>query len=195
MRLATDIRVERTRAALMSAFTELVFANGFVKVRVRDIVARANVGRSTFYEHFQSREDILAACMARFLEAFADCVIADSVPERLSAVLDHLWSNRRLTDAIFTGAARAVLERTLTDMIERRMRTGAAPKPELLAMRLAATHLMEAQLGLVEAWLRGTAHCSPEALAEALAASSRGSLLALCTASSTARAGSSRASR
>ena len=172
-----DRRVQRTRASLKSAFTQLVFARGFEAVKVRDVIAAAGVGRSTFYEHFRSKEDILAACMAQFLTEFADAALSDHRPPRLEAALDHLWSNRRLTDAIFTGAAGAVLARTLTDMIEHRL--AARGEATVIAPRLIAVSICEAQLGLVVAWLRGRAFASPPSVAEALHASSRAWVQAL----------------
>ena len=58
-----DRRSERTRARLLAAFTNLVFAKGFENVSVRDIVVAADVARSTFYEHFSDKEDVLRASM------------------------------------------------------------------------------------------------------------------------------------
>ena len=93
----------------MSAFTAQVFANGFERVTVRGLLDDADVARSTFYEHFSNKEDVLRACMTRFFAVIADCVLDDSEPQELTKVLAHLWENRRLTDAIFSGQARVVL--------------------------------------------------------------------------------------
>ena len=174
-----DIRVERTRIALMDALTELVFANGFENVSVRQIAARAGTGRSTFYQHFRGKEDILRACMAKFFCEFAEAAFDDEMPPRLPRVLDHLWTNRRLTDAIFTGAARAVLANNLAQMIEMRLVEQAQDCRPKLAPRLIGIHLAQAQLGLVEAWLRCRAHSGVDDMALALSKSSRASLRAL----------------
>src|SRR5215217_2110871 len=96
-------RSDRTRTELMSAFSSLVFAKGFENVSVKDVIASAGIARSTFYEHFSNKEDVLRACMTRFFDIVADCVSTDGMPAELPKVLDHLWSNRRLTDAIFSG--------------------------------------------------------------------------------------------
>src|SRR6266404_7607300 len=47
-----DRRTERTRAALMSAFLELILSRGYEAVAIADIIRKANVGRSTFYLHY-----------------------------------------------------------------------------------------------------------------------------------------------
>lgn len=170
-------RSEQTRTELMSAFSGLVFAKGFENVSVKDIIASAGLARSTFYEHFSNKEDVLRACMTRFFEIVADCVSADGIPPLLFKVLDHLWANRRLTDAVFSGHARTVLARNQADLVEQRLRAMA---PLLrLPHRLAAIQIADAQLGLVESWMRGRAPCSVENLADGLFRSSRASALAL----------------
>lgn len=170
-------RSEQTRSQLMSAFSGLVFAKGFDNVSVKDIIASAGTARSTFYEHFSNKEDVLRACMTRFFEIVADCVSAEEVPPLLFKVLDHLWENRRLTDAVFSGYARTVLARNQADLVEQRLR---AMSPLLrLPHRLAAIQIADAQLGLVESWMRGRAPCSVANLADGLFRSSRASALAL----------------
>ena len=53
-----DRRIQRTRQLLQNALIELILAKGFEAVTVQDIIDRANVGRSTFYAHFQDKEDL-----------------------------------------------------------------------------------------------------------------------------------------
>jgi AcrR family transcriptional regulator len=172
-----DIRAERSRAALLRAFTELMFRDGFEAVSVRSIVAAAGIARSTFYEHFQSKEDILGASMAHFLGVMADCASEEEPPPELIWVLSHFWENRRLTDAVFTGVPRKIIARRLAEMIQERLeRSGATP---LIPEVLAATQLAEAQLALVESWLRGRAFAKPEAMSAALHQTSKASAAAL----------------
>jgi AcrR family transcriptional regulator len=161
----------------MSAFTSIVFAQGFENVTIRKIVESADIARSTFYEHFSNKEDVLRACMGKFFSIIADCIVHDDQPAELGKVLDHLWSNRRLTDAIFSGHARDVLARNQVDLVEQRLR--AMNPPTIMPPRLSAIPIAEAQLALVESWMRGRAFCPREQLALGLHRSSRASALAL----------------
>lgn len=172
-------RSEKTRRQIMSAFTRLVFDRGFENVSVLDVVAEAGVARSTFYEHFSGKEDVLRACMSRFFAVIAKCVSSDMEPGELTRVLDHLWENRRLTDAIFSGAPRVILLRAHGEMIETHLRDMNQGKPVALPYRLAAIHLAEAQIALIENWLRGRAYCETAEMARALHKSSRASAAAL----------------
>ena len=161
----------------MSAFTRLVFAKGFENVSASEVASSANVARSTFYEHFSGKEDVLRTCMTRFFAILADCVCGETEPPQLLTVLDHLWSNRRLTDGIFTGHARMILARNQADLVELRLRAMSAHLA--LPSRLAAIQIAEAQLALIESWMRGRAHCPAEQLAQALYRTSRAAALAL----------------
>src|SRR5215207_8010288 len=54
-----DRRIERTRQLLQNALSELILEKGYEKVTVQDVIDRANVGRSTFYAHFEDKEQLL----------------------------------------------------------------------------------------------------------------------------------------
>jgi len=54
-----DRRIQRTRQLLQDALLALILEKGFDAVTVQDVIDRANVGRSTFYAHFQDKEDLL----------------------------------------------------------------------------------------------------------------------------------------
>lgn len=56
---ATDRRVQRTRKVIKDALVSLILEKGYEKVTVQDIIDRANIGRSTFYAHYQDKEDLL----------------------------------------------------------------------------------------------------------------------------------------
>src|SRR5688572_21995012 len=58
-RIALDRRVQKTRKLLQDALVELVAEKGYEAVTIREILDRANVGRSTFYAHFQDKDQLL----------------------------------------------------------------------------------------------------------------------------------------
>lgn len=174
-----DTRSERTRAALLRGFVTLIFRDGYDAISVAAIVTEAGMARSTFYEHFGGKEDILQASMTQFFSVMSDCAVVDEQPETLVPVLEHFWDNRRMADAVFSGHARSILVRSLVDMIEQRLRGTAGVVKPLVPYRLAASQLAEAQLALVDSWLRGRAFSRPENIAAALYRSSRASASAL----------------
>src|SRR6476659_8968394 len=59
-----DRRVARAKRALKEALTDLILEKGYEAVTVQDIIDRADVGRSTFYDHLTHKEDLLMAILS-----------------------------------------------------------------------------------------------------------------------------------
>ncbi len=67
-----DRRVQRTRQALQGALLSLIREKGFEALTVQDIIDRANLGRATFYAHFDNKEDLLVSGMEEFRTSLRD---------------------------------------------------------------------------------------------------------------------------
>ncbi len=65
-----DRRVQKTRKLLQGALIELVAEKSYESVSIREILDRANVGRSTFYAHFQDKDQLLHSILDRLDELF-----------------------------------------------------------------------------------------------------------------------------
>ncbi len=50
---------DRTQQLLRGALFSLIQERGFEALSVQDIIDRANVGRATFYSHFDNKQDLL----------------------------------------------------------------------------------------------------------------------------------------
>jgi AcrR family transcriptional regulator len=62
------------RNAILDA-AEIVFAErGFHEARIQDIAARARIAVGTVYNHFETKEDVLAALLEQHAGAFADAL-------------------------------------------------------------------------------------------------------------------------
>lgn len=60
---AADRRVLRTREALRIALMRLMVEVGWDSIEVQTLCTRANVGRSTFYQHFLNKEELLVSSL------------------------------------------------------------------------------------------------------------------------------------
>jgi AcrR family transcriptional regulator len=65
-----DRRVQKTRKLLQDALIELVAEKGYESVSIREILDKANVGRSTFYAHFQDKDQLLRSILDYLDELF-----------------------------------------------------------------------------------------------------------------------------
>jgi AcrR family transcriptional regulator len=73
-----DRRVQRTRQTLQNALSELILEKGYEKVTVQDVIDRANVGRSTFYAHFEDKEQLLLSGFEPLRAKFEDFLSGQS---------------------------------------------------------------------------------------------------------------------
>jgi AcrR family transcriptional regulator len=55
----TDVRIARTRAAVLRSATDLLVEGGPSAVTIDAIVARSGVAKSTIYRHWESRDEVL----------------------------------------------------------------------------------------------------------------------------------------
>lgn len=75
--------------AILDAALKLAASGGFDNVRQREVAARAKVALGTLYKRFRSKEELLAAAMAREAELLEKQLSArpatgDTIPERLA---------------------------------------------------------------------------------------------------------------
>lgn len=167
-------RRRKTREALQSAFIVLALERRYHEIRIEDILKASDVGRSTFYEHFASKDALLAASMDDALALIAELPAGTPNVRQVAELLDHFWQNRALARSLFQGTALRVVRNALVAHVEAGItRAGRRLR---LPHRLAAHALADGILSPILAWLSGEAWCSAADLADALRASSRAML-------------------
>ena len=58
---STDRRIQKTHDLLRGALRSLIGEKPYDSIVVKEILDRANVGRSTFYSHFRDKDDLLVS--------------------------------------------------------------------------------------------------------------------------------------
>lgn len=91
-----DRRQRKSREAIFRAFSALLKRKRYEQITVQDIIEEADVGRSTFYAHFETKDMLLMAmCSDIFDHIFAGdlCDYAHqdhTLASRLAHILWHL---------------------------------------------------------------------------------------------------------
>lgn len=65
-----DLRVQRTKKALITTFSDLLETKSFENITIQDVCEKANVRRSTFYRHFNDKYDLLNHIVGTLIEYF-----------------------------------------------------------------------------------------------------------------------------
>ncbi|MBK1783664.1 TetR-like C-terminal domain-containing protein [Prauserella cavernicola] len=173
-----DRRSRRSRAALESALLELIAERDLTQLAVSDVTGRADVHRSTFYEHYTDVHDLAAsACTSMFDELLSATSrlstgdgTADSARDSLTTVFAHVAEHRRLYRSLLgpDGSARVLnhlLERTADSVRHGMAESGAKSTSDSSPV---SAFLAGALLGVIIDWLRRDCGQDPERLSEAV---------------------------
>lgn len=165
-----DRRVQRSRAAITAAFTELAFERGYPNIGVSDVAKRADVGRSTLYTHFSGMDDVLAHSLDIHLITIARCTVKEKLDPALTQVVGHFWQQRRVARTILSGEAGVAIARRLVYRIEEallELRAASRCRPGL-PLSLVAEQLAAGQLAVLARWLGGRVTASHDQVAQLL---------------------------
>jgi len=91
-------RKQRTRAALIRAARRLI-AEGKVNVPILEITQAADVGMGSFYNHFDSKEQLFEAAVADVLDAHG--AMLDRLTESIDDPAETFATSFRLTGRLF----------------------------------------------------------------------------------------------
>lgn len=117
-----DRRQQKTREAILEAFGSLLSQKSYAKITVQDIIDGANIGRTTFYAHFETKDALLQdMCTELFAHVFSDPLRTEDThdfsqqerdPQKVvTHILYHLLDNRRNILGILTGESEEVFLR------------------------------------------------------------------------------------
>lgn len=162
-------RISRSEIAIVEAFHALAIKQRYGAIRVTDIINRAGVGKSTFYDHFRGKDDVLLTALRPILVALATAASGRAARSYFRSVIEHLWERRAFVRPILDATAASILQRRLADAIA--MHGGSqfdAKGVPPFAIGIAA-----AQLAMLRCWLAGHGAASVDAMTEQLMACSR----------------------
>lgn len=155
-----DRRVEKTHKALGDALNSLIREKSYDSIAVKEILDRANVGRSTFYTHYRDKDELLVSGIHEMLNPVRTAAVASSAGQHepiLSfslPIFEHLDGHRRASEGRMGTRGRAILHEHLREVLAgliaddlskdpqgRRKAAGRIPT-DLLVQHVASTFVL-----------------------------------------------------
>lgn len=169
-----DRRMQKTRDSIFNAFSSLLTQKRYSKITVQDIIDEANIGRSTFYSHFETKDDLLKAlCSDIFEHVFGEELISershdfssanDDLVAKVTHILYHLKDRGRDIKRIlsceggelFLSVLKSHFEKIITESIQHKIFDGI-PKEYVL------NHMAGSFVETVRWWMENDMVQSPE---------------------------------
>ncbi|MBZ0285795.1 MAG: TetR/AcrR family transcriptional regulator [Anaerolineae bacterium] len=173
-----DRRIQRTRQLLRDALISLILEKGYDSVTVQEITERANLGRATFYIHYNNKEELL---LSNLHEVFDDLKTRYGAPSREQFLAPeqalrtipfvHALENRDLYRVTLfseqgTAAIMKGIRQYIADEIQTRMEAVASTGKTQLPPEVVANYLAGAMLALIGWWLEHDTPYSADVMAD-----------------------------
>ena len=120
-----DRRVQRTRQLLSEALMSLIVEKSYESITVQNIIDRANLGRSTFYAHYQDKEDLLLSGIEEVVHSLVQGVENSPIEDEGSGegrrilstlpIFRHAQEQHHLHQAMVGGRGIDVIIRAIQD--------------------------------------------------------------------------------
>ncbi len=157
-----DRRVQKTKRLLSDALVALILEKGYANVSIQDIIDRANVDRSTFYLHYENKEQLLLWGHDHLKK-----LILEDGNTRIEFLdfYQHLAESETLARSIMTLQSGQMVTQFLIDILTRSIvhlypASGVKENRSLHALRAEAA--AAALVRLMTGWLRDGRPVTPE---------------------------------
>lgn len=162
-----DRRVQRTRDALRDALITLLEERGWDDINIQDLCELANVGRSTFYLHFQNKEELLvggfddlrAGLCAQSMQRKTE---TDAMPF-VRGLIEHVYEQRNLFKSIIGRRSGHVVQKRFREMVCRLVEEEGVPPHAGWKQKAGARYIAGALVELLAWWVdSGKGHTADE---------------------------------
>ena len=147
-------RGARTRRRVEAALLALLAERGYEGTTVRALVTRADVGRSTFYEHYRHKDAVLGSALAAFASTLGAATNGHRPFGFLEPLLAHVIAHRALAARLRTSTAGNVVLARFRALVRTRMAAELVdhfPNAAAERVALASEHATSGLLALFDA--------------------------------------------
>lgn len=101
-----DRRTKKTKAAIFAAFTELLSKEKYSQITIQKVIDLADVGRSTFYSHFETKDELLKSMcldMFRDMTSLEHSFDIDNPHSMITDILYHIKDNKKAIKGVIAS--------------------------------------------------------------------------------------------
>lgn len=139
---AADRRVRRTREVLRRALLALLVERGWDDIDVQSLCERADIGRSTFYQHYPNREALLCGSLGDLRDQLrAQAPVGSAGAEQLAFVaglVAHVHEQRAVFCALLGRRSGRFVQDRFQDLLVELTLQEVRPPPPLAHMLAGA---------------------------------------------------------
>ena len=163
-----DRRQKKTRDAIFSAFVELLSNQKYENITVQDIIDRADVGRSTFYAHFETKDNLLDALCSGIFDHIFQGEICDyqnsshTLEEKLSHILWHLREHKRDVSGLLSSDSGELFVQYMKKYISTLFESHIGDFKSEVPQDFLINHLTGAFIQTIHWWVNEGMQSSPE---------------------------------
>ena len=176
-----DRRQQKSRAAIFQAFERLLERESYNKITVQQIIDGANVGRTTFYAHFETKDELLKElCTELFDHVFSDRPDPESTHDFslsegdfrtiVAHILYHLRDKGNHLSRLLTGESSGEFLRYfrqyLDELVRLHILSGLGERSGRVPEEFLEHHISGSFVNMVQWWIMRGMKEDPEELAD-----------------------------
>jgi AcrR family transcriptional regulator len=167
-----DRRVARSREMLHQALLSLIIEKGYEPITVEDICERANVGRSTFYAHFTSKDELKRRGLEHLRRELIEHQRSASAAANVRGLAftltmfeharDHIHLYRALVGSRGGAIALTTIRQTLCEIVRGELAEIRGKGSEGVSREFAVQYIVGAFMAVLTWWLDRGAKPPPQ---------------------------------
>lgn len=176
-----DRRQQKTRRAIFEAFSCLLSKKSYTRITVQDIIDQANIGRSTFYSHFETKDDLVKEmCTDIFQHVFSEHLDSENTHDfsleegnpdvMITHILYHLQDNKKDITAILSCESGALFlhffKQFLNELIVKHILNKPEQRLNDIPEAFLINHISGSFIEMVKWWIIQGMKQTPEELAQ-----------------------------
>ncbi|WP_429976175.1 TetR/AcrR family transcriptional regulator [Enterococcus sp. DIV0086] len=174
-----DRRQKKTREAIFIAFNHLLTIKDYNKITIQEIIDLANIGRSTFYSHFETKDALLnELCLDLFTHIFSDNLVKekshdfsfsdDNSEILITHILYHLKDNKKNISGLLLSESSELFlhffKQYLNDLFFDQLFSNVDRKNKAVPDAFLLNHITGSFIEMIRWWLKNNLKQSPEEL-------------------------------